>query len=210
MLESPPPAGVLAVAAKPRRCALASKCLTDDGCHRVPPRGVRSCMAASWAAICWSARSGAAALMPAISRTSRPSLGCGRARPSRLASTMPSSTSRRTVRRNRSTVRRTAPPLPNPGSRTRTISPQGWSGRMRRTVGSQESSCRKMPSRCAPSRRFRTWRIASGSRVRRPGLPPLRPRALAARRPALVRSAISARSSCATAVALMLNHRLAQ
>lgn len=42
-------------------------------------------------------------------------------------------------------------------------------------------------------------RIASGRRSRRPGLPARRPRALAALIPDLVRSAISARSSWATA-----------
>src|ERR1700759_3743077 len=41
--------------------------------------------------------------------------------------------------------------------------------------------------------------MAAGSPARRPGLPPTRPRLRAARRPALVRSAISARSSWATA-----------
>src|SRR3954451_1371926 len=41
--------------------------------------------------------------------------------------------------------------------------------------------------------------MAAGSPARRPGLPPTRPRLRAASKPALVRSAISARSSCATA-----------
>ena len=49
------------------------------------------------------------------------------------------------------------------------------------------------------SRRAESLRIASGSRRRRPGLPPTRPRALAARSPALVRSRIRARSSSAAA-----------
>ena len=79
---------------------------------------------------------------------------------------------------------RAAQPLDRPGRlpacprfRTRTTSPQGWSGRIRRTVGSQESSCARTPSRCAASRLARTLRIASGSPARRPGLPPTRPRA---------------------------------
>ena len=49
-----------------------------------------------------------------------------------------------------------------PRFRTRTTSPQGWAGRIRRTVGSQESSCARTPSRCAASRLARTLRIASG------------------------------------------------
>jgi hypothetical protein len=87
-----------------RRSARAGRCLTDDGCHRVPPRGVRSRMASSWAAICWSVRWGAAALMLATNRTRRSSLCWGTARLSKLTSTIPSSASRRTVRRSRSTV----------------------------------------------------------------------------------------------------------
>jgi hypothetical protein len=51
-----------------------------------------------------SVRSGAAALMPAIGRTSLSSRVRGGARCSKVASTMPSVTSRRTVRRSRSTV----------------------------------------------------------------------------------------------------------
>jgi hypothetical protein len=65
-------------------------------------RGVRSRMASSWGAICWSVRcwsvrSGAPALIPATSRTSRSSFCCGRSRSSRLASMMPSSANRRIV-----------------------------------------------------------------------------------------------------------------
>jgi hypothetical protein len=33
--------------ANPSLSARASRCLTDEECHRVPPRGVRSCMASS-------------------------------------------------------------------------------------------------------------------------------------------------------------------
>ena len=96
--------GAGAAPPNPRRSALVNRCLTDEGCHRVPPRGVRSRMASSWAAICCSVRSGAAALMPATSRISRSSPPCGRARSSKAASTIPSEANRRTVRRNRSTV----------------------------------------------------------------------------------------------------------
>ena len=37
-----------AVFVKPSRSARTSRCLTEEGCHRVPPRGVRSRMASSW------------------------------------------------------------------------------------------------------------------------------------------------------------------
>ena len=103
-----------------------------------------------------------------------------------VASTMPSEASRRTVRRSRSTVQslpRTGSGVPAlPRFRTRTTSPQGWSGRIRRTVGSPESSCASTASRWAASRLARTLRIASGSPARRPGLPPTRPRARGAAR----------------------------
>ena len=56
-----------------------------------------------------------------------------------------------------------------------------------------------MSSRWTASRADRSLRMAPGSRARSPGLPPTRPRALADPNPALVRSAISARSNCATA-----------
>ena len=58
--------------------------------------------------------------------------------------------------------------------RTRTTSPQGCSGRIRRTVGSQESSCARMPARCPASRRRGPWgrrgadRIAQAAEVRSP------------------------------------------
>ena len=120
------PTSGAAVRASPTRSARVSKCLTDDGCHRVPPRGVRSRMASSWAAICWSVRSGAAALMPATRRTSRSSLGWGRARSSSLASMMPSSASRRTVRRSRSTVQ--GLPRPARGSGPARRRPRAGSG----------------------------------------------------------------------------------
>jgi hypothetical protein len=76
------------------------------------------------AAICWSVRSGAAALMPATSRIRRSSLCCGLARSSKLASMISSSASRRTVRRSRSTVQVVACPR----FRTRTTSPHGLVG----------------------------------------------------------------------------------
>ena len=66
--------------------------------------------------------------------------------------------------------------------------------RIRRTVGSHASKWARTLSRCAASRLARTLRMASGSPARSPGLPPTRPRLRAARSPALVRSAISARS----------------
>ena len=100
----PSPSFADALPANSKCSARVSKCLTDDACHRVPPRGVRSRMASSWAAIRCSLRSGAAALMPATKRISRSSPCCGLARSSKPASMMPSSASRRTVRRSRSTV----------------------------------------------------------------------------------------------------------
>ena len=136
---------------QPSRPARPSKCLTEEGCQRVPPRGVRSRMASSWAAICCSVRSGAAALMPATNRTSRSSLGCVRARSSKLTSRMPSPTSRRTVRRSRSAVHWTACPRFS----IRTTSPQGWSGRIRRTpisipLRAHTRACAR--AYCAPGR----------------------------------------------------------
>ena len=101
----------------PRRSASTSRCLTQEGCHRLSPRGVRSRPAPSWAALCQRVRPGAAAL------------------------------------------------------------------------------CRR--SRCTASRQARILRIASRPPAHRPGLPPMRPRARAAHNPALVRSAIKARSSWA-------------
>jgi hypothetical protein len=65
---------VVAVADRPARpssFARSNRCLIDERCHRVPPHGVRSRMASSWEAICWSVRSGAAAAMPATSRSNR-------------------------------------------------------------------------------------------------------------------------------------------
>ena len=186
------------------RSAVPSRCLTEEGCHLVPPRGVRSCMASSCAAICCNVRPGAAALMPATNRTNRSSPVWGRARSSKAASIMPSKTNRRTVRRSRSTVQVVA----FPRLRTRTTSPHGWSGRIRRTVGSQESSLSRTPSRCAAARLARTFRIASASPARKPGFPPIRPRERAAFSPALVRSAINARSSCATAPSVDLPYAL--
>jgi peroxiredoxin len=59
--------------------------------------------------------------LPATNRISRSSAGCGRARSSKVASTSPSETKRRTVRRSRSTVQT----CPWPRLRTRTTSPQG-------------------------------------------------------------------------------------
>ena len=44
---------------------LTEQILTEEECHRVPPRGVRSRMASSWAAIGCKVRSGAAAAIPA-------------------------------------------------------------------------------------------------------------------------------------------------
>jgi len=76
---------------------------------------------------------------------------------------------------------------------------QGWSGRMRRTVGSHVSSWASTLFRWVASRLARSFPMAAGSPARRPGLPPTRPRRRAACSPALVRSAISARSSWATA-----------
>ena len=38
--------------ARPSSSARPSRCLIDEGCRRVPPRGVRSRMASSWEAIC--------------------------------------------------------------------------------------------------------------------------------------------------------------
>src|ERR1700687_394112 len=63
-----------AVPANPARPSMPSRCLTEEGCHLVPPRGVRSCIDSSCAAICCNVRSGAAALMPATNRTSLSSL----------------------------------------------------------------------------------------------------------------------------------------
>jgi hypothetical protein len=63
--------------------------------------------------------------------------------PSERLYSMPSATSRRTVRRSRSTVQ--------VGSvvrfRTRTTSPQGCAGRIRRTIGSHASNWARMLSR---------------------------------------------------------------
>jgi len=67
-----------------RRSALASSCLTDERCQRVPPRGVRSRMASSWAAICCNVQSDEAVLMPTTKRTSRSPPPCGGARNARM------------------------------------------------------------------------------------------------------------------------------
>ena len=56
---------------------------------------------------------------------------------------MPSATSRRTVRRSRSTVQVDSVVR----FRTRTTSPQGWAGRSRRTIGSHASNWARMLSR---------------------------------------------------------------
>jgi hypothetical protein len=48
----------------PKRSACTSRCLTEEGCQRVPPRGVRSRIDSSCTAICCSVRSGAAVDLP--------------------------------------------------------------------------------------------------------------------------------------------------
>lgn len=152
-------------------------------------------MDCSWDAICCSVRSGAAAAIPATSTTRR-SLAFRRGALSRrLRSAIPSATSRRTVRRSRSAVHRTSPVE----LRTRITSSQGFSGLSLRTIGNQLSMLETTLSICTLLRAARATMIAVGSRARSPGLPPRRPRALAARRPAFVRSEVRARSSCATA-----------
>ena len=109
---------------------------------------------------------------------------------------MPSEANRRTVRRSRSTVQVAACPR----FRTRTTSPQGWSGRIRRTVGQPGVQPRQdaLQMRGVAARaQLCGWRLGhrrAGQDCRRRGrvhAPPFRP--------ALVRSAISARSSWATA-----------
>ena len=76
--QTSPPTWPGALSVRPSRSARVSRCLTEEGCQRVPPRGVRSRMASSWAAICCSVRSGAAEAMLATSRTSRSSPRCWR------------------------------------------------------------------------------------------------------------------------------------
>ena len=51
----------------PRRSARCNRCMTDEACQRVPPRGMRSRIASWWLAICWSERSVADAI-PAPAR----------------------------------------------------------------------------------------------------------------------------------------------
>ena len=77
--------------------------------------------------------------------------------------------------------------------------PHECAGRIARTLGIQASRVDSSSAMYCRSRRAESLRIASGSRRRRPGLPPTRPRAFAARRPALVRSRMSARSNSAAA-----------
>lgn len=116
--------------ANPNISARTSWCSTEEGCHRVSTRGERSSMASSCAAICCSVRSSAAVLMPATSRISLLSLCWRGARCRSVASTIPSDTRRRAVRRNRSTV-----------FRTRATSPQGHAAPQVRGAACQRRPC---------------------------------------------------------------------
>jgi hypothetical protein len=160
-----------AVPAKPRRSARSSRCLTDEGCHR-------AACARAWLPV---GRRFAGACDQGPPPMPRPRA----VQQTRLDDTF-----------RGQAPHRTAQPLDSPTRRLPVVQdphdiPHGWSGRMRRTVGSQASSRARTPARWAASRLAPILRMASGSLARRPGLPPTRPRLRAASRPALVRSAIS-------------------
>jgi hypothetical protein len=136
------------VPAKPRRSARTSRCLTEEGCHRVPPRGL-------------DLRSN---LLQCAVRRGRGDAGC-----------QPHQLPRRAVQQLRlDHALGDKPPdgaaepftvqlLSWPRFRTRTTSPQGWSGRFRRTIGNQDSDWARMPARWAASQLARILRIATGS-----------------------------------------------
>src|SRR3954466_785054 len=115
----------------------------------------------------------------------------------RAGSAIPSDTRRWTARDSRSAVHggRGEPSGPS----ARAALPHECAGRIARTLGIQASRVASSSAMYCRSRRAESLRIASGSRRRRLGLPPTRPRALAAINPALVRSRIRARSSSAAA-----------
>jgi hypothetical protein len=151
---------------------LASSCGTDERCQRVRLRGVRSRMASSWPAICCNVQSGDAVLMPTTGGPAdprRPAAGRG-----------PASWPRRCPPRPAAepcgAVARPSRFMPGFWFNTRTTSPQGWARRIRCTVGTQVSGCARTRSSQVLSGLFCTLRMAAGSRARRSGLPPTRPR----------------------------------
>ena len=121
----------LADMVRPDRRALSSRFLTDEGAHFEPPRGVRSCMRSSWLAISRNVRSGFEEWIPTTSVIRRTSGGRGGDFLRSDLSAMPSLTIHLTARRKRSGVQSKPRCL-----RTREISSQVWSGRIRRTIGS--------------------------------------------------------------------------
>src|SRR4051794_22315398 len=50
--QTSPPTWPGGLSVRPSCSALVSRCLTEEGCQRVPPRGVRSRITSSWDAIC--------------------------------------------------------------------------------------------------------------------------------------------------------------
>ena len=128
-------------ATRPSRRARSSRFLTDEADHFALPRGVRSCRRSSWPAMSRSDRSGLDCEIPATRVIRRSSGSCGDARFSRVGSARCSVTSHLTARRSRSGVQSRPRCF-----RTRAISSQLWSGRIRRTVGSHWFIVDCMPS----------------------------------------------------------------
>ncbi len=117
---------------RPLRLARSIRFLTEEGAHLVPPRGVRSCKRSSWLAISRNVNSGLDEWIPATSVMRRSSGGRGGDFRRSALSAIPSETIHLTARRSRSGVQ-SKPRF----FKTLAISSQVWSGRMRRTVGSQ-------------------------------------------------------------------------
>ncbi len=118
-------------ATSPSRRARSSRFLTEEADHFALPRGVRSCRRSSWPAMSRSDRSGLDCEIPATRVIRRSSGGRGDARFSSVDSARCSVTSHLTARRSRSGVQSRPRCF-----RTRAMSSQLWSGRIRRTVGS--------------------------------------------------------------------------
>ena len=156
----------------PRCSARVSRCLTEEGCHRVPPRGVCSAWpqagqrSGRWSA--WRRR----CRRPANQSTRQAGAAPG-----------PTISPRRFPRRPRRTVRRSSTV-----QGVKRTSPPGLGGRIRRTVA---TTCPTGPGR-RPDVPHRGWRdLADGVRPGADGIAADTTAARAARAP-LVRSAISA------------------
>ena len=178
--------------------------MTEDGAHWPPPRGglrpSRVSSRPTWARVT-AVRPATKAAATSVARfcpaRPRPEFRRG-AISSSSGSANPSAASSLTALTSLSMLNRRWPAGSAPLTASVT-SGQALPGRSLRTSGSHWSRPGNRSARRDARRDAASLRNTSGSRARRPGLPPTRPRAFAARKPALVRSRIRLRSNSATA-----------